>query len=107
MDEFPPASPENPSGQSASVPPPPRPAAQVPPPLLSQPIVVQTRQKRGSGWKIVAILFIVLFLFSLVFNPLHFLARIFSGEGASMQGHKTVGPRLQESYLEDNGSKNK
>jgi protease IV len=97
MDEIPPQSPE---GSPISTP---RPAS--PPPIIpSQPIIVQNRSRGGGGWKVFAFILLLLLLVTLVFNPFHFLARVATGDGG---GRHKVGPRLQEEFLEDNGSKNK
>jgi protease-4 len=105
MDEIPPPSPEN-SRAAEPAPAAPPPLQSAPPPLAQPaPIIVQARRRGGNGWKVFAIILLALFLISLVFNPLHFLASLAGGDGAG--GHRKVGPRLQEEFLEDNGSKNK
>jgi protease-4 len=104
MDDFPTGAS---GGMASSPPPPPQAPAPTPPPLLNQPIVVQAPRKKSSGWKTVAIIFLILFLCSLVFNPLHFIARLAGEGGSALPGHKLVGPRLQEAFLEDNSSRNK
>src|SRR6185369_6528879 len=102
MDDIPTSSPEGtPAPQTGPTPPP---VHSAPPPLL-QPRVPQTRARSGSGWKTFAIICLILLLGSLVFNPLHILTEMMSGDG--MPRGRVVGPRLQESYLEDNHSKNK
>jgi protease IV len=66
-----------------------------------------TRPARtGSGWKIFAIIALILFLVSLVFNPFHLIFSMMQGDGALPQRH-TVGPKLQEAWLKDNDSRNK
>jgi protease IV len=110
MDETPPVSPVPPERPSA-----PEPPLVAPPPLhhtspalgAPQPIIVQSRARTGNGWKVFAVILLVLFLLSLVFNPLHFLAKIVSGGDGVMQGTRSVGPQLREEFLENHGSKNK
>jgi protease IV len=93
-------------------PPPPEPSAiaQPPPlrqapPAFAQPIYVAPRRS-GAGWKVFAIVTFALLLLSLILNPFHLLFSMMKGEGALPQ-HHTVGPRLQESWLKDNNSRNK
>lgn len=81
------------------------PAAAAPPPLLPQPVMVQQRKSGGRGWKFLAVICLVLLLISLIFNPLHFVAEMFSGSGAVLAGHQQVGPRLEQGYLEYNHSR--
>jgi protease IV len=93
-------------------PPPPEPSASPQPPPLrqappafAQPIYVAPR-RRGTGWKVFAIVTFALLLLSLILNPFHLLFSMMKGEGALPQ-RQTVGPRLQESWLKDNNSRNK
>ncbi len=95
--------PEMPAGAPSVAPP----RAQTPPPFIPQQIVVQTNGRRGAGWKVFAIVLLVLLLLTLVINPLHMLGSLFSGEGATIQTHLMSGPRLQESWIKDNNSKHK
>jgi protease IV len=97
MDEIPPQSSES----SHTTPPPVQPT---PPPMQPQPILVQTRRRSGGGWRVFAFILLLLLLVSLVFNPLHLISRVLTGDAG---GRGKVGPRLQEEFLEDNGSKNK
>jgi protease IV len=89
----------------------PPPAAQ-PPPLRQAPpaftpaaYAPARRGGTGTGWKIFALITLVLFLLSLVFNPFHMMFNMMQGE-ALPQRH-TVGPRLQEAWLKDNDSRHK
>src|ERR1051325_6061664 len=96
--------PTSPSGPSATPHPPP---LRKTPPAFTQPVYVQVPRARGGrGWKIFAILMVVLFLFSLAFNPFHLIAGLMKGEGA-LQVHHTTAPRLQEAWIKDNNSRNK
>jgi len=74
---------------------------------MPQPIVVPVRARSGSGWKVFALICLVLLLVSLIFNPLRLVTRLVGGDSSTLQAHKMVGPRLQEAYLEDNNSRNK
>ena len=82
-----------------------QPNVPTPPPLLPPPPRLSaTPQRKGSGWKVAAVLLACLLVISLVFNPLHFLRVILKGTAA--QG-RTAGPKLEEAVLEDNDSANK
>jgi protease-4 len=94
---------------SPATPPPPlqSTAASAPPPIPQAFYTAPRPQSRGGrGWKIFALLACVLLLISLVFNPLHLLFGMFSGDGALPQRH-TTGPRLQENWIKDNDSQNR
>lgn len=98
-----------PSPDSTRPPEPPLPRVQTPaapPPLLPKPVTVQPGRRTGSGWKIFALTCLVLFLVSLVFNPLHFIGEMFSGGSGTFTGQQKVGPHLEQGYLEYNSSRN-
>ncbi len=85
-----------------SGPPSPTPPPLSPPPLIT-PQAPARQPKRGRGWMILAIVLLVFLGFSMLLN----LAQI-GGGGSTMSGHrKMAGPRLDETVLEDNGSREK
>jgi protease-4 len=78
--------------------PPPFPPA---PPLIQPPFPTAPASKKGRGWKILAIVLIVMLVFSLLVN----FGQMVSSLSRITTGHtRTVGPRLEESLLEDNGA---
>jgi protease IV len=103
----PPTPPTPPPEPSPATPQQPPPLRQTPPPAFTQPIYVQTpRARSGRGWKIFALLMLVLFLCSLVFNPFQFLFSMMKGE-PRLQVHHTTAPRLQEAWIKDENSRHK
>jgi len=99
---------------SSTPPPEPSPAAQpaTPPPLRPPPPVLPSlspqrplpSRKSGTGWKVFGILMAVLFVLAILWN---FVLSIGGSEVVPLQPRHVAGPRLQEIWLEDNGSKNK
>jgi protease-4 len=79
---------------------------QTPPVFTPPPHASARRARTGTGWKVLAIVALTLFVLSLVFNPFHAMFSMMQGEGA-MAHRNTVGPRLQEAWLKDNDSGNK
>lgn len=74
------------------------------PPAFSQPRYAPTpRPRSGRGWKIFALIACVLLVISLLLN---LLMGVVSGESALPQ-HHTAAPRLQETWVKDNGSQNR
>lgn len=80
--------------------PPPLPNA--PPPVI-RPQPPQSPPRKSRGWKILAIILLVLLMVSL-FSNLGFLSSLV---GASVKHTRTVGPKLEEVVLEDKGSARK
>jgi protease-4 len=93
-------------------PPPPGPVAQPPPLQQPPPPFAQhqgapvRRSRSGKGWMIAALVVGALLLLSLVFNPLHLLMGLATGEGGFSQ-HLVAGPKLQEIWIKDSESRNK
>ena len=86
--------------------PPPPPPSSAPPPLSAPPVITPAPLKpanRGRGWKIFAIILLVLLVFSVMGNVGQLVERITSFGTAH---HQTSGHELEKSYIEDNGSKN-
>jgi protease IV len=95
-----------PPPEPSPVSPPPPPAPAVPPRTYSQPDYQQAPmvvKRTGAGWKIFAVVMVVLFLCSIMFN---FLLGMVKGD-TPLQAHHTIGPRLQEAWIKDAGSRNK
>jgi protease-4 len=67
----------------------------------------QPRPRNGSGWKILAIILLVLLPVLLLLNPLHMMTAALGGDGATLPMQRVIGPRLQEAWLEHSGSRNK
>jgi protease-4 len=84
------------------IPPPPR-APVMPPPLVSPP-PPRPRGRTGFGWKVLAVVLLVLLLFSVLGNLRHLIGGIFSLAG--VRTHRT-GPQFQETVLEDNRARSK
>ena len=76
-----------------------------PPPTFAQPLYVPPRRTgRGTGWKIFAVIMAVLFVLSISVN---LLLGLFKGDSALPVSRHTMGPRLQEAWIKDAGSRNK
>lgn len=69
------------------------------------PMVASKPPRKGTGWKIFAIILIVVLLFSLLFNFAHVVGSV-AGAGG-VKGYHSYGPRLEEVTIRDNGSANK
>jgi protease IV len=83
------------------------PPGQNPPPLNRPPPVIAPMQsprpaKKGTGWKVFAIILLVLFAFSFLLNLRHA-----AGSLAGMKATDGSGPRLQEITVRDNKSSQK
>jgi protease-4 len=99
--------PENPGLPDASAPPPaaappsqPPPPA-VPPPLNRPPPIIaptQRPRKSGSGWKVAAIIFLVLLGLSMVFNVHQAVTRVVNLRSGTTH---EAGPKLEEAVLRD------
>jgi protease IV len=77
------------------------------PPPVAQPIYPQRpmpARKSGSGWKIFGILMAGLFLLAILWA---FFLSMGPREVAGLPGRHVPGPRLQQVWIEDNGSRNK
>ena len=93
-------------GDNPAPPPQPPPLRPTPQPIYTPPAYAPVVKKTGTGWKVVAILAIALFLCSLIVNPFHALLGMMES-GNALPTHNVVGPKLQEGLLKDNDSKNK
>src|SRR5258708_2109964 len=93
--------------QDSQTPPPysPPPIPSVRPPPIMAPLVAPQPARKGTGWKIFAIILIVVLVFSLLFNFAHFVSGV-AGAGGVRAAH-SFGPRLEEVTIRDNGSANK
>jgi protease IV len=96
-------SPEIPQQPAAPPPPIPPPLPNRPPPVISA-VPAARPPRRGSGWKISAIVLIVLLALSFVFNLRHVAREVLSAKGTDS---RAVGPRLEEVVLKDNSAANK
>jgi protease IV len=83
-----------------STPPPFPPAA---PPVIQPPLPAPPA-KKGRGWMVAALVLLVLFLFSAMFNVAHVVQNTFN---VSMEHERSIAPKLEEVMLEDNGGKAK
>ncbi len=79
----------------------------MPPPFLPPQPAAQPRPRNNSGWKVLAIILLVLLPILLFLNPLHMMTAALSGEAATLPTHRVIGPRLQEAWIEHSGSRNK
>lgn len=70
-----------------------------PPPPPSQP------PRKGRGWMVFALILLVLLGISMLFNVGHFVGKLLSMGGGS--SHRTTGPRLEETVLEEHGGGDK
>src|SRR5437868_4529233 len=84
-------------------PPPPPPPVSAPPPLIA-PAFPPRPPRRGTGWKVFAIILLVLLAFSLLFNFVHAVG---SAVGSRGRAYHTTGPRLEEVTLKESDSANK
>ncbi len=64
-------------------------------------VSVSQPARKSTGWKIFAIILIVVLLFSLLLNFVHLIG------AAGGKGSRASGPRLEEATIKDNGSANK
>jgi protease IV len=90
----------------SNTPPPLPPAPPVynrPPPVIA-PLPGPRPAKKGSGWKILAIVLVVLLVFSLWSNFKHAVSNV---TGGNVRGSRGSGPRLEEVTIRDNDSPNK
>jgi protease-4 len=83
------------------VPPPPRPP--VTPPLAPPP-PPRPPARTGAGWKVLAIVLLVLLLFSVLANVRHVVGSLFAMADG---GSRRASSKLQETVLEDNGARAK
>ncbi len=95
--------PENSQTPPPYTPPPPVPPAAKPPPIIAS---AQRPQKIGTGWKISAIVFLVLLMLSLLLNFKHLVGGVVSSGGVRPY-HNTYGPRLEEVTIRESVSRNK
>ena len=87
-------------------PPPAPPAPPVynrPPPVIA-PLPGPRPAKKGAGWKILAIILLVLLVFSVWSNFKHAVGDV---AGGRVRGGRSSGPRLEEVTVRDNDSPNK
>src|SRR6185295_14133287 len=82
---------------------PPTPPSFNPPPVITPPAAARPPRK-GRGWKIFAIVLLVLLVLSLFANLSHFTS---SFAGVKVRGARYAGPRMEEVILKDNDSANK
>jgi protease-4 len=86
------------------------PAPPIPPPLPNRPPPVISAApaarppRRGSGWKISAIVLLVLLALSFVFNLRHVAREVLSAKGTDS---RAVGPRLEEVVLKESNAASK
>ena len=86
------------------------PPAPIPPPLPNRPPPVISAApaarppRRGSGWKISAIVLLVLLALSFVFNLRHVAREVLSAKGTDS---RAVGPRLEEVVLKEGNAASK
>jgi len=69
------------------------------------PLVAPQPARKGTGWKIFAIILIVVLVFSLLFNFAHVVGSV-AGAGGVRAAY-SFGPRLEEVTIRDNDSANK
>jgi protease-4 len=75
-----------------------------PPPPIIAPASSPRAARRGTGWKIFAIILLVLLLGSLLLNFTHFMGAL---AGAGNKSAHTYGPRLEEVTMKESASANK
>jgi protease-4 len=95
--------PENP------VPPATSPGTPPPPPLLPPPPVIAptVKPRKGRGWMVAALIFLVLLAFSVLVNLGQFVSHGFNINHLKTGSPREVGPRLDEAILEDNKAHDK
>ncbi len=87
----------------AAPPPPPPPLPNRPPPVISA-VPVARPARKGTGWKVLAIILLALLGLSFLFNVRHAAGDLVKVKGTSSQ---TSGPRLEEAVIKDNDSTEK
>ncbi len=87
----------------AAPPPPPPPLPNRPPPVISA-VPVARPARKGTGWKVLAIVLLALLGLSFLFNVRHAAGDLVKVKGTSSQ---TSGPRLEEAVIKDNDSTEK
>src|SRR5438552_3929360 len=89
--------------------PPPVPHSAAPPPPIPPPPVLvaapAAAPRRGRGWMVFALVLLVLFGVSFLYNVRHFFTSGHS-HGKSLRA-RSIGPRLEEVLTEDNDAANK
>ena len=93
--------------QDGQSPPPysPPPLSSVRPPPIMAPLAAARPARKGTGWKIFAIILVVVLLFSLFLNFAHLVGSV-TGAGGG-KGYHSYGPRLEEVTIRDDNSVNK
>ncbi len=87
----------------AAPPPPPPPLPNRPPPVISA-VPVARPARKGTGWKVLAIILLALLGLSFLYNVRHAAGDLVKVKGTSSQ---TSGPRLEEAVIKDNDSTEK
>src|SRR5260221_2663404 len=93
--------------RGGSPPPPfsPPPLSSVRPPPIMAPLPASRPPRKGTGWKIFAVILVVVLLFSLFLNFAHLVGSV-TGAGGG-KGYHSYGPRLEEVTIRDDNSVNK
>jgi protease-4 len=94
--------PENVPPQFNPAPPEP-PAFNRPPPVISAP--APRRSSRGTGWKVFAVIVLVLLVLSVILNFKYAAGNLLTGR--SITAHDSYGPRLEEVTIREGSSTNK
>jgi protease-4 len=97
--------PPPPPAYPTSAAPPPAPPYLTPPPPLIAPTGPVAPRSRGRGWMVLAIILLLLFGISALFNMGHFMSGLSRGRGVKYS--RAVGPKLEEVIVEDNDGMNK
>jgi protease-4 len=92
-----------PPAPAAPTAPPAPPPLNRPPPVIA-PLPAPRRSRTGAGWKVFAIILVVLLALSLLFNMRHAVNSVVNLRSAAS---REAGPRLEETVLKDLNSDNK
>src|SRR5690349_7121094 len=95
--------PPTPQAPPPSAVPPPPPVMPPPPPVII-PSAPSPQRKGGRGWMVVALILLVLLIFSFLSNVSHVAKNLVSSGGKHIH---SSGPRLEEVIVEDNDAANK
>jgi protease-4 len=84
--------------------PPLNPPPPVVPPVIKPQAPMPPPPKKSAGWKIFALILLVLLFISALFNAAHFIQNAFN---VSMNTERSIAPKLEEVMYEDNDAKSK